>query len=111
MQKFDAFILSCKNGHLEIAQRLQLLGVDIHEEEDIAFRESCDYGHINVVKWLYFNGNVNVRVYNDEAFKNSCNMNRIEVANFLCSIISSYHIEIENDIIIKYSIDGNIISI
>ena len=55
----EAFRLSCKYGHLEIAKWLINLSIkeeepiNIHIDNEWAFRKSCEQGHLNVVKWLY----------------------------------------------------------
>ena len=69
----QAFTWSCMNGHLEIAQWLYKLGmirshstdssssswtdkqqyrIDIHANDDIAFKSATNNGHDNVVQWL-----------------------------------------------------------
>ena len=71
-----AFGLSCENGHLAVAKWLYSLGekmdrsdpsslaqgqcegiplgrVDIHADDEYAFRWSCINGHLAVAKWLY----------------------------------------------------------
>lgn len=48
MRGDDAFILSCKNGYLEIAQWLYINGADIYAQNNLAFK--C--GRKNILKWL-----------------------------------------------------------
>ena len=50
--------MSCKNGHLHIAQWLIELGkqsnslINIHMDNELAFRKSCANGHLNIAQWL-----------------------------------------------------------
>ena len=53
------FDCSCRNGHINIAQWLYELSIknnqpiNIHVNNEEAFRLSCTNGHINVAQWLY----------------------------------------------------------
>ena len=51
-----------------------------------AFRYSCDYGNIEIAKWLYSLGNVNIHANNDYAFRYSCDNGHIEIAKWLYSL-------------------------
>ena len=73
MAHYDLFIDACKIGNLNRAIELKD-DVNIHANNDEAFRLSCEDGHIEVAKWLYT----------------------------LDSII--YELEIENNRIIKWNI-------
>ena len=39
---------------------------------DYAFRYSCINGHIEIAKWLYSLGGVDIHANNDDAFRYSC---------------------------------------
>ena len=108
----DAFMLSCINGHLNIAKWLHRLGVrkheetlvwaymydkwhivmwlitidfDIHVRDDGVFRSSCLRGHLDLAKILYKRG-ANIHICNDHAFTWSCEYNKWDVAKWLYTL-------------------------
>jgi hypothetical protein len=59
--KEEIFSHLFSEGHLSLTQWLHSLGdVDIHAENDDAFRVTCTNGHLSVAQWLYRLGNVNI---------------------------------------------------
>ena len=47
------FIEACKFGNLNLAQGLyKTHQIDIHADDEYAFRWSCENGHIEIAKWL-----------------------------------------------------------
>jgi hypothetical protein len=83
--------------------------INIHAENEYAFRMSCFKGKIEIAKWLMKiskeNGEViNIHAENKHAFILSCRYGYIEVAKWLCSLCDEYYIEIENNKIVKYGI-------
>jgi len=82
------FSESCKNGHLEMAQWLYSFGgVDIHANNEKAFRFACYRGHLEVAQWLYSLGGVDIHAHNDTAFT-MCNY---IIKNWLYSLDSEYY--------------------
>ena len=50
----ELFIELCRNGKIEEAKQLYLLGdVNIHADNEDAFKWSCVKGHKEIAQWLY----------------------------------------------------------
>src|SRR3984957_20644461 len=76
------FEWNCENGHINVAQWLYGLGgINIHADDEYAFRSCCQNGHINVAQWLYGLGGINIHA-NEYAFKYSCDSGHINVAQW-----------------------------
>lgn len=78
-------ILSCENGHLELAKKLYFLGADPSYLNNSAFFLSCSSGSFKIVKWLYSLGNIK------EAdllfvFKDVCENNYLDMALWIYKI-------------------------
>lgn len=130
ISNYDEYLFrnACKSGHLELAKWLVSIkpDIDISIKDEYAFRWAC-YGHLEVAKWLIsIKPDINIDafhnndddfddvmdeetyyiIYDDErdktAFEIACESNNIEIAQWLCELNKKYHIEIENDNIIKY---------
>jgi hypothetical protein len=85
------FLSSCENGHLQMSQWLWSISngmIDIHAENESAFRWGCVNGHLQVVQWLWSisNETINIHTYYDDAFDWSCRNGHLEVAQWLWSI-------------------------
>jgi len=86
------FIVICGYGFLETAQWLyNSENIDIHYENELAFRYSCLDRHLDLAKWLIEiskeNGKIiNIHVNNEEVFRKSCNNGDLEVAKWLFEI-------------------------
>jgi ankyrin repeat protein len=102
-----AFIASCENGHLELAQwlhnikttmpiykkywkflkRLSRYTYDEMEPILTSFVKSCENGHIEVAKWVY---NIDKRIFDwrtlHEAFKTSCDNGHITIAKWILTL-------------------------
>jgi hypothetical protein len=49
----EQFIEACKGGQLKEAKQLvNDHEVDVHANNELAFREACEYGHIEIAKRL-----------------------------------------------------------
>ena len=130
ISNYDEYLFrnACKSGHLELAKWLLSIkpDIDISIKDEYAFRWAC-YGHLEVAKWLIsIKPDINIDafhnndddfddvmdeetyyiIYDDErdktAFEMVCESNNLEIAQWLCELNKKYHIEIENDNIIKY---------
>lgn len=73
--------------------------IDIHTENEYAFRWSCSNGYIDVAKWLLkLDSNINIHICNDYAFRYSCGNGHLHVAKWLLNLdknidISAYYNE------------------
>ena len=101
----DSFHLTCMNGHLEIAKWLinTFPNIDIHAEDEYAFRYSCYNGNLLIAKWLIeIFPNIDIHAYNEFAFRYSCIYNHLEVAKWLINLDPSYSCKIINKKNIPY---------
>jgi hypothetical protein len=84
-----AFCYSCEDGKLEVAKWLFDLDkqINIHADNDYAFKMACMNGHINVSKWLYsLNNKIDIHIDNDFAIKMSYKEGHIEMVQWLDSL-------------------------
>ena len=109
------FLKACEKGHLRVVKWLIQLGIEqqnpinIHVNDEFAFKYSCYRGRLEVAKWLVQLGveqqnPFNIHVNNEEAFGLSCCNGHLEVAKWLVSLSNKYFLEILNDKIIKWHI-------
>lgn len=50
----EIFIITCQSGRLDIARHIhKTTSINVHDKRDVAFINSCGYGHMNVAEWLY----------------------------------------------------------
>ena len=75
----DMFKKTCKREFLEYAIYLVNKNIiDIHADNDYAFRMCCQYGHLNLAQWLVQLGEssgytkFDIHADNDYAFRLSC---------------------------------------
>lgn len=90
----------CKNGNLSFVKWLCSKGVDIHFTDEIPFRIACDYGHMNVAKWIaesdYIDFSVHACGY--EAFIFACKKGSLKIAKWIYDIDDDIPFEIYEDI-------------
>lgn len=84
------FSWCCYYGHLDVVKWLLRVyskeqTIDIHAENEEAFRISCGSGHLDVVKqlWKVSDGKINIHANNDYAFKWSCYNDYLDVVKWL----------------------------
>lgn len=79
------FWTACVQGRLDMAKwALSQGGVDIHEDEDHAFRWACFYDQLEVAQWLY-SKDVPHTVLN-MVFPFACSYGRLKVVRWLSSL-------------------------
>ena len=81
---------ACKKGHETIARWLHSLGVDIHVDDDVAFRWACCYGHEIIARWLHSLG-VDIHARDDYAFYWACAHGHESIARWLHSLGVDIH--------------------
>ena len=61
--------------------------IDIHYRDELAFREACYFGHLEVVKYLIsLNMNINIHADNEDAFRYACFNGYLELVKYLISL-------------------------
>jgi hypothetical protein len=103
-------------------------GINIHDQNDFAFRFSCEHGYLEIAKWLYslsfvetqtlglnqFQpyslGEINIHAEDEEAFIQSCEYGHIEVAKWLYDL-GGINIRARDDFAFKWSCNYGYIEI
>lgn len=80
------FIRACEHGKYYEAVEIYKTGIDIHADDELAFRTSCENGSFVIAKWLYSLGDIDVRAKNGYAFARSCAKGHIEIAKWIHSL-------------------------
>jgi len=83
--------------------------INIHENDEQVFRESCSGGFVEVAKWLMNISKendelINIHAQDEKAFIDSYYYERIEVVKWLCSLCYNYYVEIKDNKIVNYRI-------
>jgi ankyrin repeat protein len=85
------FKFLCKNGYLEVSQKMLKIKPDINisADKEYAFRAACIYGRLEVVKWLLeVKSNIDISIGNESALYNSCKYGHIEIVKLLLNIVN-----------------------
>jgi uncharacterized protein len=91
----------CEQGQLSVAQWLYSSGdIDIHAEDDNAFRGACRAGQLQIAQWLYNLGNIDIHASDEEAFRLACIHGHLSIAQWLYNF-GNVNIHVENDDIFR----------
>jgi hypothetical protein len=72
---------------LSVAQWLYNFGdVNIHAENEHAFRWACSNDHLSAAQWLYNFGDINIHAKNDYGFLFACSRYHLSGVQWLCSL-------------------------
>lgn len=84
------FINACKNGYiLTIKFLLENFKINIHIDDDYAFRLACENGHTETVKYLFsLDNKINIHAVNNDAFVKACMNNHLDIAKYLVSLMN-----------------------
>jgi hypothetical protein len=61
-------------------------GIDLHAENDDAFRRACQFGHLETAQWLWSLGGIDMHAENDGAFRWACQFGQLQTAQWLWSM-------------------------
>src|SRR5271169_2262183 len=86
----NLFINACRMNNSLCKNLLKTyVNINIHTNNECAFRWSCSNGHLEVAKWLLWQSQqngftlINIHAYNEWAFIQSCGNGHLEVARWL----------------------------
>ena len=89
----NIFLKTCKMGFLEYANYLvNEHNIDIHAENNYAFRQSCLKGHLKLAQWLIQLGEsddytkIDIHAENNYAFRQSCLKGHLKLAQWLVEL-------------------------
>ncbi|MEM3857933.1 MAG: ankyrin repeat domain-containing protein [Candidatus Micrarchaeaceae archaeon] len=105
----EDFKNACYTGNLELAKEIyEKYKIDIHKKNDLIFRWTCRYGHLEILKWLHSLG-VDVRVNNDQSFVLACSGGNLDVAKWLYEMDSNIDINVnDSEPLIMACTSGNL---
>jgi len=85
MHYSELFIDACMRGNLQEAKCIfYKYKLNIHINNDEAFRYACNSGNINIAKWLYsLEDKPNIHANDDEVFRYACYTGNINIAQWL----------------------------
>ena len=105
------FVNACRTNNLLCKYLIKkFTNINIHANNELAFKLSCFYGHLNVAQWLIDLSKqsefslIDIHTFNEEAFRSSCYNGHLNVAHWLVSLSNKYRILNSTDNKIEYQI-------
>jgi hypothetical protein len=74
---------SCKDGYLILIEKLFAFTQFDYSTLNNSFVLACHYGHIEIVKYLLKNTNVDIHFCGDRAIKEACNFGQLHIVKYL----------------------------
>lgn len=97
MEEF--FIDCCEHNNFEAIKRIVNDGFNIIHYNEWGFRLACQYGHLDIIKFLINSRNVlDIYAYDENGFRWACLNEHLEVIKYLMSLTNPPDIHIVNDL-------------
>lgn len=98
-QNEDLLLQVCMNDDVEFAKYLMTIETfDIRINNDNIFCQSCNYGALNILKWLYPQlENLDIKAKYEYGICGACAGGYLDVAQWLMEIIPDLDIKVDND--------------
>ena len=93
------FVKACLYGNMnKVKYLIKNYDINIHVDDEYAFRIACLNGHLELVKYLIsLEQNIDIHAENDFAFIVACSNNYKQIATYLCSLTKNYFINYTYD--------------
>jgi hypothetical protein len=90
------FVYACCNNYMNIAKILFVVSYQcscydsIYVHLNDMFLKACEYGYLEMVKWLYSLGRINIHIHDEYAFRTVCTNGYLELAKWLFDISTHF---------------------
>jgi hypothetical protein len=89
----DQFYEFVDENNLESLKLLEYSSIDIHADDEYAFRWSCENGHLPIVKYLILlkeYRRIDIHANDEYAFREACENGHLEIVQFLLTLEPEY---------------------
>lgn len=87
------FLIACCNGYFNIVKYYitnHPHKIDIHHNNDIAFRRSCTNDNLDIAKYLLYSDNkIDIHIMDELVFRRCCAKGLLGMVKFLCDVSMS----------------------